>query len=380
MGSKEFYINTKYYSLTMLSITEPTLLLDKNKCLQNIERLVNKAKAHDVRFRPHFKTHQSHVVGRWFRQLGVQHITVSSLRMASYFAADGWTDITVAFPVNILEIERINQLANSITLNVIVEDLTVVDFLEQRLQASVNAFVKIDVGYKRTGIAAENSAAIDAVVQSIAQTKKINFLGFLAHAGHTYNARSHEAILATHQNIMEKMLALKAAYQTQFPNLQLSIGDTPAGSIATNFAGVDEIRPGNAVFYDVKMTLITACQPEQIAVAMAAPVVSLHPERNEVILYCGSVHLSKDFAEADGIKSFGQVVLLNDGGWSLPVEGAYISSLSQEHGHLKASTDFITSLKVGDVVGILPAHSCLAVACMRSYTTLNGEKIKTMEW
>jgi D-serine deaminase-like pyridoxal phosphate-dependent protein len=378
MGSKEFYINTKYYSLTMLSITEPTLLLDKNKCLQNIQRLVNKAKEHGVRFRPHFKTHQSHVVGRWFRQLGVQHITVSSLRMAEYFAADGWTDITVAFPVNILEIERINQLAKAITLNVILEDVAVVDFLEQHLQATINAYVKIDVGYKRTGIPAENTAAIDAVVQRIAQCNKINFVGFLAHAGHTYNARSHEAILATHQNIMEKMLALKAAYQIQFPNLQLSIGDTPAGSIATNFAGVDEIRPGNAVFYDVKMTLITACQPEQIAVAMAAPVVALHPERNEVILYCGSVHLSKDFAEVNGIKSFGQVVLFNGDGWSLPVEGAYLSALSQEHGHLRASANFIATLKVGDVVGILPAHSCLSVACMRGYTTLDGEAITTM--
>ena len=93
-----------------LSLPRPTLLVDRKRALRNIERMAAKAKAARVRFRPHFKTHQSAEVGLWFRDFGIDAITVSSLEMAAYFARNGWTDITVAFPVNILELDRIGKM------------------------------------------------------------------------------------------------------------------------------------------------------------------------------------------------------------------------------------------------------------------------------
>ena len=60
--------------------------------------MVDRAAAADVDFRPHFKTHRSREVGRWFRDFGVAAITVSSVDMAQYFSNDGWDDITIAFP------------------------------------------------------------------------------------------------------------------------------------------------------------------------------------------------------------------------------------------------------------------------------------------
>ncbi|MEQ9413859.1 MAG: amidophosphoribosyltransferase, partial [Cyclobacteriaceae bacterium] len=101
-------------------INQPTLLLDKQKCIQNIDRLVDKAKQSNVNLRPHFKTHQSHEIGRWFKERGVSCCTVSSLKMAQYFSEDGWNDITVAFPLNCLEVDLINTLASTIQLNLLV--------------------------------------------------------------------------------------------------------------------------------------------------------------------------------------------------------------------------------------------------------------------
>src|SRR4030042_2672023 len=98
-------------------VISPTFLLDKQRVLKNIEKMAGKAKASGARFRPHFKTHQSAEVGNWFRDFGVTAITVSSLDMASYFAKHGWSDITVAFIVNTLEIDIINDLAGRIKLN-----------------------------------------------------------------------------------------------------------------------------------------------------------------------------------------------------------------------------------------------------------------------
>ena len=94
-----------------LPITSPTLLLDQKKCLANLRRIADKAKRNNVNFRPHFKTHQSKIIGRWFKDFGVNAITTSSLQMAEYFALDGWDDITVAIPVNILEIDQNQRIS-----------------------------------------------------------------------------------------------------------------------------------------------------------------------------------------------------------------------------------------------------------------------------
>ena len=61
-----------------MDIVRPTLILDKEVCLRNIERMAEKAKAKNLLFRPHFKTHQSATVGEWFRDAGITAITVSS--------------------------------------------------------------------------------------------------------------------------------------------------------------------------------------------------------------------------------------------------------------------------------------------------------------
>ena len=82
-------------------LERPTLLVNPVIAQQNIAFMAEKARRQGIRFRPHFKTHQSAAVGEWFRQVGVTAITVSSVDMALYFADHGWDDITIAFPVNI---------------------------------------------------------------------------------------------------------------------------------------------------------------------------------------------------------------------------------------------------------------------------------------
>jgi len=106
-----------------MKLKRPTLLLDKEKCLHNIQKMKEKADKNGVKFRPHFKTHQSAEVGEWFRDAGVEAITVSSVTMARYFASHGWKDISIAFPVNFAEVDEINELAKTIRLNLLIESM-----------------------------------------------------------------------------------------------------------------------------------------------------------------------------------------------------------------------------------------------------------------
>lgn len=358
-----------------MNIQEPTLLLDTERCRANIKMMSEKATQSNTNFRPHCKTHQSLEIGRWFKEHGVTGITVSSLQMAEYFAAE-WDDITVAFPVNILEIERINLLAQKIQLNVLVEDPSNLRFLQQQLRASVGYFIKIDVGYQRTGLRPDQHNQIDALL-TFATESMLAFKGFLAHAGHTYRCRTHAEILNIHQDSLAIMQALKQHYLPKFPDHIISLGDTPSCSIAADFTGIDEVRPGNFVFYDLTQARIGSNVSAQIAVAMACPVVALHPERNEVILYGGGVHFSKDRLEQEPEGNvFGRVVRQEGSGWGAVVPELYLRSLSQEHGILTGPAEEISSYKIGDLVLVLPVHSCMTADAMQQYLTLEGRWIR----
>ncbi len=143
--------------------------------------------------------------------------------------------------------------------------------------------------------------------------------------------------------------------------MELSYGDTPTCSVCDDFSLMDELRPGNFVFYDLMQIEIGACQYDDIALAMACPVVGIYPDRNEVVIHGGGVHFSKERA-TDG--SYGQVFVRDDDGQQQVVNGAILTGLSQEHGVLSGPSEWIDSLQVGSVIRVYPVHACLAVDCM----------------
>jgi D-serine deaminase-like pyridoxal phosphate-dependent protein len=360
----------------MTEIIRPTFIVDKETCLRNIERMAQKSKDYNLRFRPHFKTHQSSEIGNWFRNFGVNSITVSSVQMAEYFTAHGWDDITIAFSLNILEINNINRLAANIRLNVLVENTEAALVLIKQITYPTGVYLKINTGANRTGIEVSKPKNIDAILDILGQNKKITFKGFLSHNGLTYTARSTNEIFSRHFDALIRLKSLKQKYITSFPQIEVSIGDTPSCSICTNFDGVDEIRPGNFVFYDLMQLNLGVCEFEDIAARMVCPVVARHSSRNEVVIHGGAIHLSNESMQnIDGKESFGRVVIYKNGEKKLLSERNYVARLSQEHGILKVSQKNIELFQIGDLVEIIPVHSCLTANLARKYLTSVGEEI-----
>lgn len=361
-------------------IIRPTLLLDKGKCIANIERMLEKAQRFNARLRPHFKTHQSAQVGEWFKERGVDAIAVSSMQMAEYFVENGWKDITVSIPINVREIDLINSLASKINLNLLVESKETLVFFDDHLEHSVGIFIKVDTGYQRSGIPAEAVGSMEILVNFMKGTEKLNCKGFLAHTGHNYKAADHEEIHKNHSKTLLDLNELKDVFRKDIPNLEVSLGDTPACSISEEFYGIDEIRPGNFVFYDIMQYVLGSCEETQIAVAMACPIIARNIDRNELVIHGGGVHFSKEFIEADdeGTKLFGSIVRITENGWSEILGGGFLASLSQEHGIVRCSDELFDQFSIGDLIGILPVHSCMTANLMKRFLSTEGEWIETM--
>ena len=92
--------------------------------------------------------------------------------------------------------------------------------------------------------------------------------------------------------------------------------------------GVDEIRPGNFVFYDLMQAQIGACSLDDISVAVACPVVARHPERSQIVIYGGAIHFSKEQLRlANGAPSYGRLARLTPNSWQALSDASHISSL-----------------------------------------------------
>jgi D-serine deaminase-like pyridoxal phosphate-dependent protein len=342
-----------------MQIQKPTLLLNSKKCKANIKKMAEKAFRSNTVFRPHFKTHQSHEIGQWFRAFGVSKITVSSVQMAQYFAEDGWDDITIAFPFNILEIEAVNELTKSISLNILIESAEVINYAEKHLSNEVGVFIKIDAGYHRTGILLDDSEKIDQVVKLFKSTKKCKLKGFLVHNGNTYKASSVDRIKNIHLNSTSKLNALKKKYRESFPYIIISVGDTPSMSVVEDLSNIDEIRPGNFVFYDLMQSELGVCRESDIAIVLACPVVAKHEGKDQIIIYGGAVHLSKEALTINNIPYYGKMTFMNEYKWKLLNQVFPVVSLSQEHGIIQLDESTLKKINIGDVIGVIPVHSCL---------------------
>ena len=342
------------------SVTGPTVLVDRHKAQANIAAMQAKAANAQVRLRPHFKTHQSVAIGHWFGAPTDTAIAVSSATMASRFAEAGWCDILLAIPLNPGAIADYDQLASQTRLGLTIEHEDALATIA-RLTNQVDVYIELDAGYGRSGIAASQIERIDALLHKAQRCANVGQIGLLLHAGNSYSSRGDDAIRAIHQhslNALDKLLS-----QLSFDRRQLlvSIGDTPSCSRMSSFPGADEIRPGNYVFYDLMQQQIGACAWSQVALAVACPVIARYPERGEVIVHGGAVHFSKDFVLIDGQPIYGQVMQTHQQGWSEPLARAQLIGLSQEHGKVRMAAEHIARLQLGDVLIVVPAHSCLVM-------------------
>lgn len=359
-----------------MRLIHPTLLLDEKKCRANIRRMAEKAKQHQLLLKPHFKTHQSSIIGAWFREAGIEAIEVSSLFMANYFAESGWKDITLGFPVNVRAIKEVNYLASQVSLSLFINNPESAHIMGKQLGTMVNVYTEIDTGSHRTGISSNAEEEVNKLLQVFQQYDRLHFKGFYTHDGHTYQSENTETVKKIHQTSVDKMLALKNKLEPVFGPTKICKGDTPACSLAEEaWEGIDEISAGNFVFYDYMQSQIGSCTLDQVAVCMACPVVEKHPERNEIIIHGGAVHFSKDFIMVNNTKNFGQLVALDGLTWHEPIEGAYLKAIAQEHGVVAAPASWLDTVSIGDMVGILPVHSCLTANLMARYITTDGKLI-----
>lgn len=352
---------------TLSEIATPALVLDLDRLEANIERMAAKAQSLRVSLRPHVKTHKCIEIGRLQLAQGARGITVSTLEEARVFAVHGFTDITWAFPVVLNRLEEARELAERVTLRLVVDNPEALAALEDTGHP-FHVWLKVDCGYHRAGVDPAGDTAIE-LARWLHDSPSLRFDGLLTHSGHAYHPGPSRKVGEIAEQERKVMVLLAQRLRLQGIEVsQISVGSTPAMSQVHHLDGVDEARPGNYVFYDYTQCVLGSCRPADCALTVVSSIVSCQPGAGHSVLDAGALTLSQDRGpDGPAGPTMGEVFRDYAAGRLEP--DLRLRSLSQEHGILTAP------LPIGNRVRILPNHSCLTAACFDEYAVVRGDQV-----
>ncbi|HQZ95216.1 MAG TPA: alanine racemase [Pyrinomonadaceae bacterium] len=358
------------------TIKTPSLLLDLDRVRRNAARISDIASKNRTRLRAHIKTHKCIEVAKIQTAGHNGAITVSTLAEARDFAANGFTDITYAVPIEPGKFADATEiLRGGVKLNLLTDNAESAKLLDEaagRAIVKFEVFVKIDCGTHRVGVEPHTAEAVD-IPRQLSDAKNLHFAGILTHAGHSYDVKTVDEIKAIARH--ERDVMVEHAAKLRWLGIEVptvSIGSTPTINHIDHLDGIDEVRPGNYIFFDNYQATLGSCSFDDTALTVLAAIVHRDASRRKIVIDAGGIAMSKDRGPVhlDPQCGYGRVLDL-DGNPA----GLSLDSLSQEHGVMHAADDAIFNrFKIGDRVRILANHSCMTAAQHTHYNVLeNGE-------
>jgi len=340
----------------LADLPTPAVLIESSRLTRNLSRMQALANARGLRLRPHAKTHKSITIAQMQIERGAVGICCAKLGEAEVFAGAGIHDIRLPYPLHPVNADRVFALAERVTLSFIVDDPAIAQAWSDLAVARgrhLEVLVKVDVGFHRCGIDPE-SASAPGTVRAIASMPGLTFRGLLSHAGNGYEKKSEREIRGVAVREAEILRDLAAAAQVRCH--EISVGATPTARFSAEEEGITELRPGNYAYFDRTQVGLGSATWDDCALTVLARVVS-RPAADRVILDSGSKTLTNDGARGFGDMP-GHGAVLRDPFVAEPDPSLKIVRLSEEHANVSV-VDGETRLATGDLVRIVPNHSCV---------------------
>ncbi len=334
------------------ALQTPALIIDLDRMERNIAQMQARCDAIGIKFRPHIKTHKNTQIARAQLDAGAVGIACQKVSEAQIFAGAGFNDILI--PYNIVgeaKTAALMELALYNRVTVSADSLEVVHGLSQAAakdDTGLRVLVDLETTMRRTGATPHEVVKIAQAIEADAQ---LHFAGVML----------YPSTLADRPLLLEALAALDA--------VGLGVDVVSGGGIGAalemaDFPELTEIRVGTYVFNDWTTLQRGWCAPDDIALTIAATVISVHPER--VILDCGSKTLSE--STFDGV--YGALVEYPE---------ARIYKLSEEHAFVDIRA-CDNPPRFGDRVHIIPAHVCVAVNLANGMFAVRGDAVESELW
>jgi D-serine deaminase-like pyridoxal phosphate-dependent protein len=331
----------------------PALLIDLDIFERNLRRVADYAKEHDLRLRPHTKTHKVPAVGKLQLESGAVGLTVAKVGEAEVMLGSGTPDLLVAYPViGRSKLERLAEVAKKTRVTVSLDSSIAARQLSEaarQAQVSFGVLAEVDVGLGRVGVAPGEELL--QLAQVIERLPRLSFEGIAFYPGQIRTVGDDGPEEEALRQLGRTVRTILDDFRRAGMEVRVvSGGSTPTLYRSHEIAGLNEIRPGTYVYNDVNTVRTGTCGWEDCAVTILATVVST-ARKGHMIIDGGSKTFSSDRLVGSAELSFGRVVESPE---------SVFHNLNEEHGYVdirRAETEF----SIGDRVHVIPNHACVAV-------------------
>jgi D-serine deaminase-like pyridoxal phosphate-dependent protein len=360
---------------TLATLDTPAAIVSLPRMQHNIARMQARADALGVRLRPHVKTTKCAEVVAAQRAAGAQGITVSTLKEAEQFFAQGITDILYAVGMAQHRLPQALALRQrGCALQILTDSVEGARAIAEFGRAQGHAFdvlVEIDTDGHRSGIAPDDALLLE--VGGLLHAAGMRLLGVLTHAGSSYELDDPVALAALAEQ--ERAGCVRAAERLRAAGLPcpvVSVGSTPTALEAAALEGVTELRAGVYVFFDLVMHNVGVCREDELALSVLTTVIGHQADKGWAIVDAGWMAMSRDRGTARQRRDYGygQVCTLD----GAPIAGYLLSGANQEHGIVSCADGpdpaIAARFPVGTRLRIWPNHACATGAQFPAYQAL----------
>jgi D-serine deaminase-like pyridoxal phosphate-dependent protein len=346
----------------------PALIVDLDVMERNLSAMAEYCRRHNLRLRPHTKTHKIPELARKQIESGAHGITVAKLSEAEVMIDAGLTDLLIAYPiVGRAKTQRLAGLAERASLTVSLDSQEAARGISAAMSergTTVGILVELDVGFGRCGVGDEERAL--TLAQAIASLPGLDFRGLMFFPGHFGVLPDERSVLRQQVNdYLDR--CLDAFDRAGLPVRVVSGGSTPSRYESDRFHGVNEVRPGTYIFNDRNTVGVSAASLDECALSVLVTVVSTSVPEHAVI-DGGSKTFSSDRYQAEDERGFG--LIRED-------PAVEIERFSEEHGHLNLSQSD-RRYAVGERLMVIPNHVCSTVNMHDEIYGVRGEEVETV--
>jgi D-serine deaminase-like pyridoxal phosphate-dependent protein len=256
------------------TLETPVPIVDLDRLTHNLDRMAAYATLHDLRLRPHVKTHKAPRIATEQLQRGAVGLTCATTHELECMA-DVCDDLLLAYPpVGAARLERLMRLPSSVRLTVAVDSadcLPALGMAARLARRELEVYVEVDMGMQRVGVAPSRAAA--TLAKAVRDTDALRFAGLTFYPGHVRERVGEQgsAIASLGASLHDVHEALLDA---GLPPRVISGGSTPLAWRIHEVPGVTEVRPGTYVYNDRTTAAINACDWDDCALTVLATVVS----------------------------------------------------------------------------------------------------------
>ncbi|KAF2815052.1 uncharacterized protein BDZ99DRAFT_458996 [Mytilinidion resinicola] len=442
-------LKNQYVGRSISEVAAPAAIIDRAVAKRNCKAMLEVAKRLNVGFRAHIKTHKTIELSRLqVGATGLASFIVSTvmeleqlLPLLLELQAEGRScSVLYGMPLPPSNVQRLINLAKKLeplAINVLIDHPDQVEHFEQAFikepDIRIGAFIKVDTGYHRSGVAPE-SATLKTIVDRILLDRSLVLSGFYSHLGHSYGGNSAAEAIG---GLIHEIRSTKDAVDLVCKGLEtqkmltISVGTTPTATAVQNILmksdpTADEVRKvieevgatchlelhaGVYPLLDLQQlatharpnevprdlgadsTSVAPLSVENIGLRMLVEVASLYDDRGtpEALIGAGTLALGREPCKSYPgwgiVTPWEDSTVRNDhrqsvGQKASPVydetsrTGWIIGRISQEHGILVWQGDQRNKreLRVGQKLLVWPNHACVAGAGSGWYLVVDSDE------